>query len=152
MTLPSLTIVIPTKDERGNVEPAVLRMPDFSVPTEILFADGHSADGSLVSRQLGLRLVPQGEMLRLLDLASGQPVLTRAERAEQEHQRAEQEHQRAEQEHQRAEQERQRAEQEQQRAEQERQRAEEALRREAQLQAELQRLHAERQGRKANGR
>ena len=47
MTGPSLTIVIPTKDERGNVEPAVLRMPDFGVPTEILFADGHSADGTL---------------------------------------------------------------------------------------------------------
>ena len=38
MTGPSLTIVIPTKDERGNVEPAILRMPDFGVP--ILFASG----------------------------------------------------------------------------------------------------------------
>jgi Uma2 family endonuclease len=41
-----------------------------------------AADGSLVSKQLGLRLVPEGEMLRLIDLGTGQPVPTRAERAE----------------------------------------------------------------------
>jgi Uma2 family endonuclease len=48
-----------------------------------------AADGSLVSKELGLRLVPEGEMLRLVDLKTGKPVLTRAERAEQEKQRAE---------------------------------------------------------------
>jgi hypothetical protein len=55
-----------------------------------------AADGSLVSRQLGLRLVPEGEMLRLIDLETSQPVPTRAERAEQERERAEQERERAE--------------------------------------------------------
>jgi Uma2 family endonuclease len=54
-----------------------------------------AADGSLVSKELGLRLVPEGEMLRLVYLKTGQPVPTRAERAEQEKQRAEQEKQRA---------------------------------------------------------
>jgi hypothetical protein len=48
-----------------------------------------AADGSLVSRQLGLRLVPEGALLRLIDLEAGQPVPTRAERAEQQRQRAE---------------------------------------------------------------
>jgi Uma2 family endonuclease len=48
-----------------------------------------AADGSLVSRQLGLRLVPEGERLRLIDLATGQPILTPVERAEHEHERAE---------------------------------------------------------------
>jgi hypothetical protein len=48
-----------------------------------------AADGSLVSKQLGLRLVPEGEVLRLIDLETGQPVPTRAERAEQERERAE---------------------------------------------------------------
>lgn len=42
-----------------------------------------AADGSLVSRELGLRLVPEGGMLRLIDLKTGQPVPTRCERAEQ---------------------------------------------------------------------
>jgi Uma2 family endonuclease len=92
-----------------------------------------AADGSLVSKQLGLRLVPEGEMLRLIDLKTGQPVPTREERAEQEKQRARQEMERAEQERQRAEQEKERADEERQRAEQERQRAEE-------LAAEVQRL------------
>jgi Uma2 family endonuclease len=67
-------------------------------------------DGSLVSRQLGLRLKPEGEMLRLYDLKTGEPVLTRDERAEQEKQRAEQERQRARSEKQRAEEERRRRE------------------------------------------
>jgi Uma2 family endonuclease len=37
-------------------------------------------EGGMISRQLNLRLVPEGEMLRLIDLASGEPVLTRDER------------------------------------------------------------------------
>lgn len=41
-----------------------------------------NADGSLTSRQLGLRLVPEGAMLRLVDVRTGRPVPTRAERAE----------------------------------------------------------------------
>jgi Uma2 family endonuclease len=69
-----------------------------------------AADGSLVSKQLGLRLMAEGGMVRLIDLQTGEPVLTRNERTEQAEQRAEQERQlreeaqrRAEQEHQRAE-------------------------------------------------
>lgn len=52
-------------------------------------------DGSLVSRQLGLRMVPEDAMLRLYDLQTGNRVLTRLEQAEQEKQRAEQERHRA---------------------------------------------------------
>lgn len=48
-----------------------------------------AADGSLVSRELKVRLVPEGPMLRLRDGKTGEPVLTRAERYEQEHQRVE---------------------------------------------------------------
>jgi hypothetical protein len=47
-----------------------------------------AADGSLVSKELGLRLVPEGTMLRLVDLQTGKPIPTRTERAEQERQRA----------------------------------------------------------------
>ena len=42
----SLTIVIPTKNERGNIEDAIKRLPDFGVPTEVIFVDGHSKDGT----------------------------------------------------------------------------------------------------------
>jgi Uma2 family endonuclease len=69
-----------------------------------------AGDGSLVSKELGLRLVPEGGMLRLIDLKTGQPVLTRVEQAEQERERAKQERERAKQAKQREEQERKRAE------------------------------------------
>jgi Uma2 family endonuclease len=48
-----------------------------------------AADGSLISKQLGLRLVPEGGMLRLNDLKTGQPILTRRERANEATQEAE---------------------------------------------------------------
>ncbi len=47
MTKPTLTVVIPTKDEKGNIEPCVERMPDFGVETELLFVDGNSTDGTM---------------------------------------------------------------------------------------------------------
>jgi Uma2 family endonuclease len=49
-----------------------------------------AANGSLVSKQLGVRLVPEGEMLRLVDVKTGKPVPTRQERAAAEKQRADQ--------------------------------------------------------------
>ena len=41
-----------------------------------------NADGSLTSRELGLRLVVEGDILRFIDASTGRPLLTRAERAE----------------------------------------------------------------------
>jgi Uma2 family endonuclease len=61
-----------------------------------------AADGSLTSKELGLRLFLEGHMLRLIDARTGEPVLTRQERADQEKQRADREKQRADQEKQRA--------------------------------------------------
>jgi hypothetical protein len=43
-----------------------------------------AADGSLVSKELGLRLVPTGGMLRLIDVKTGSPILTRSEQIEKE--------------------------------------------------------------------
>jgi Uma2 family endonuclease len=47
-----------------------------------------AADGSLVSQELGLRLVPEGYVLRLIDARTGERVLTRAEQIEHERHRA----------------------------------------------------------------
>ncbi len=44
---PTLTLVIPTRDEKGNIEPAVARCPDFGTEVELLFVDGNSTDGTL---------------------------------------------------------------------------------------------------------
>ncbi|MCP3383015.1 bifunctional class I SAM-dependent methyltransferase/glycosyltransferase family 2 protein [Bradyrhizobium sp. CCGUVB4N] len=42
----SATVVVPARNERGNIEPAVLRMPDFCRDIEIIFIEGHSQDGT----------------------------------------------------------------------------------------------------------
>lgn len=47
-----------------------------------------AADGSLLSKELGLRLVPEGTMLRLVNVGTDERVLTRLERAEREAARA----------------------------------------------------------------
>ena len=43
---PSLSIVIPARNERGNIEDALRRMPDFGAVTEVIFVEGHSRDGT----------------------------------------------------------------------------------------------------------
>ncbi len=43
---PSFSIVIPARNERGNIENALRRMPDFGAPTEVIFVEGHSSDGT----------------------------------------------------------------------------------------------------------
>ncbi|MFH1993246.1 MAG: bifunctional class I SAM-dependent methyltransferase/glycosyltransferase family 2 protein [Pseudomonadota bacterium] len=42
----STTILIPCKNERGNIEPAVQRIPPFGKHQEIIFVDGHSTDNT----------------------------------------------------------------------------------------------------------
>jgi Glycosyl transferase family 2 len=43
---PSLSIVIPCRNERGNIESAVTRLPAFPAPVELIFVEGHSSDGT----------------------------------------------------------------------------------------------------------
>jgi hypothetical protein len=43
---PSLTIVIPARNERGNIESALQRLPEFGAPTEVIFVENNSTDGT----------------------------------------------------------------------------------------------------------
>lgn len=43
---PSLSVIIPARNERGNIESALTRMPDLKTDVEILFVEGHSSDGT----------------------------------------------------------------------------------------------------------
>jgi hypothetical protein len=43
---PGLTCVIPARNERGNIEQALQRFPELGCPTEIIFVEGHSNDGT----------------------------------------------------------------------------------------------------------
>ncbi|MBX9845991.1 MAG: glycosyltransferase [Xanthobacteraceae bacterium] len=42
----SATIVIPCRNERGNIEAAVRRLPPFGSSQEIIYVEGHSGDGT----------------------------------------------------------------------------------------------------------
>jgi SAM-dependent methyltransferase len=42
----SVSIVVPCRNESGNIESAVLRMPRFAASQEILFVEGNSSDGT----------------------------------------------------------------------------------------------------------
>ena len=65
----STTVVIPTKDERGNVEEAVQRTPQLGNHTEIIFVDGNSSDGTEeeIKRVIAaypekdIKFIPQGD-------------------------------------------------------------------------------------------
>lgn len=105
-------------------------------------------DGSLISEELGLRLVPEGEILRLIDLKTGKPVLTRSEQAEQAREQVRIERRRARAARRRAAEEHQHALEEKQREaavaiqglEEERRRADQEAQRAAALAAEVKRL------------
>ena len=43
---PTCTVVIPARNERGNVRDAVARMPALGRHTEVVFVEGHSSDGT----------------------------------------------------------------------------------------------------------
>ncbi|OGU12894.1 MAG: hypothetical protein A2075_15565 [Geobacteraceae bacterium GWC2_58_44] len=43
---PSLSCIIPARNERGNIESALQRMPDLGCELEFIFVEGHSTDGT----------------------------------------------------------------------------------------------------------
>jgi SAM-dependent methyltransferase len=43
----SATVVVPCRNERGNIEAVVRRLPAFCDDIELIFVEGHSKDGSL---------------------------------------------------------------------------------------------------------
>jgi SAM-dependent methyltransferase len=49
--LRSATVIVPCRNERGNIEPAITRMPRFCGDIEIIFVEGHSRDGTYEEAQ-----------------------------------------------------------------------------------------------------
>ncbi len=45
-TQASVTIVVPARNERGNIENAILRTPDFGTAQEFIFIEGNSSDNT----------------------------------------------------------------------------------------------------------
>jgi SAM-dependent methyltransferase len=42
----SATVVVPARNEKGNIEPAIRRLPRFTNDLEVIFVEGHSGDGT----------------------------------------------------------------------------------------------------------
>ncbi len=55
---PSTSIVIPCRNERGNIEACVTRIPDFCPNIEVIFVEGHSSDGTLEEIQRVIAAFP----------------------------------------------------------------------------------------------
>ncbi len=45
-TLPSVSVIIPARNEAGNIQAAIKRMPHLGSHTEVIFIEGHSKDNT----------------------------------------------------------------------------------------------------------
>jgi SAM-dependent methyltransferase len=69
-TLPTVSVICPCRNEKGNIREAVARTPLMGPKTELIFVDGNSTDGTVEEIEavmrtyqgpLELRLLPQGD-------------------------------------------------------------------------------------------
>ncbi len=58
----SATVVIPCRNERGNIEPAIQRMPQFCPDLEVIFVEGHSRDGTYEEVERVIRAYPDRDI------------------------------------------------------------------------------------------
>lgn len=61
-TLRSCSVVIPCRNEKGNIESAILRTPAFCEDMEFLFVEGHSQDGTLEEIQRVIEAYPDRDI------------------------------------------------------------------------------------------
>ncbi|MEA2904148.1 MAG: hypothetical protein QOI12_1535 [Alphaproteobacteria bacterium] len=67
----SATIVIPVRNERGNIQAAVNRIPHFAEDQEIIFVEGHSEDGTWEEIARVIAACPQIEIKALRQPGNG---------------------------------------------------------------------------------
>jgi glycosyltransferase involved in cell wall biosynthesis len=67
----STTIVISCRNERGNIEAAVQRIPPFGGHQEIIFVDGHSTDGTIEEIERVMEAYPDRNIRLLVQDGTG---------------------------------------------------------------------------------
>lgn len=67
----SVSIVIPCRNERGNIEPAIQRLPAFGRSQEIIFVDGHSKDGTPEEIRRVIKAYPERNLQLLIQDGTG---------------------------------------------------------------------------------
>jgi glycosyltransferase involved in cell wall biosynthesis len=59
---PSVSVVLPARNERQNIEAAVVRTPQMGMKTELIFVEGHSNDGTAEEIQRVIALHPERDI------------------------------------------------------------------------------------------
>jgi SAM-dependent methyltransferase len=67
----SATVVVPARNERGNIEAAVQRIPRFARDLEIIFVEGHSKDGTWEEIQRVVAAYPQYDIKAMRQAGKG---------------------------------------------------------------------------------
>lgn len=52
---PSLSIIVPARNEAGNIRQLLNRLPELKYPTELIFVEGHSRDGTYEAIEEAIR-------------------------------------------------------------------------------------------------
>ena len=71
----SVSVIIPTRNERGNIQALVERTPNMGSYTELIFVDGSSSDGTVEEIQRWMALRPDRD-IRFLAQEEAQDELT----------------------------------------------------------------------------
>jgi len=67
----SATVIVPARNERGNIESAVQRIPRFTDDLEIIFVEGHSRDGTWDEIQRVVAAYPQFDIKAMRQTGTG---------------------------------------------------------------------------------
>jgi SAM-dependent methyltransferase len=66
----SVSVIVPCRNERGNIEDAIKRIPDMGRETEIIFVDGNSTDGTADEIEIQIKKRPERK-IRLIHQDAG---------------------------------------------------------------------------------
>lgn len=67
----TVTVVIPCRNEKGNIEAAIARLPSFGRHQEVIFVDGHSTDGTPDEIQRVIARYPEKDIKFLVQDGKG---------------------------------------------------------------------------------
>lgn len=67
----SVSVVIPCRNEKGNIQAAITRLPSFGLRQEIIFVDGHSTDGTVEEIHRVIAQYPQYDIQLLIQDGKG---------------------------------------------------------------------------------
>jgi SAM-dependent methyltransferase len=67
----SCSVIVPCRNEKGNIEQAAIRTPDMGKHTEIIYVEGHSQDGTLEECERVKAKYPQRDITVLVQDGKG---------------------------------------------------------------------------------